>query len=88
MAEGFTDNNDVEYRISKCDENSIDSEVQNIIDEQNLINNVLNQPFSTCFVSITNTELEFELANLISDSSTNDHTENPLASTTLKSIHT
>jgi len=88
MAEGFTENNDVEYRISKCDENSIDSEVQNIIDEQNIINNVLNQPFSTRVVSATDTELEFELANLIYDPSTNDHIENPLASTTLKSIHT
>ncbi len=88
MAEGVTDNNDVEYRISKFDENSIDSQVQSIIDQQNIINNVLNQPFSTGFLSITDTELEFELANLISDSSTNDHIENPLDSTTLKTIHT
>jgi hypothetical protein len=68
-----TNTNDDEYRLSKIDDTSINSELQLFIDEQKLINEVLARPLMTSIIS--DTELEFELANLIYESPANTNTE-------------
>jgi hypothetical protein len=77
-------NNDDERRISKLDENSINSELQIIIEEQNIINEAFSQPFSSPAISNTESELERELANLMFEYSENDNVENSLTVTTDK----
>jgi len=78
-------NNDDENRTSKFDENSIDSELQIILDEQKIINDAFSQPFPSRIISFTDTELEYELANLMFDPPENDHVENLLTVSTDKS---
>ncbi|CAM4860974.1 unnamed protein product [Rotaria socialis] len=63
--DGVTEENNGEFRTSELIGNSIDSEVELIIDEQKKINEVLCQPFPSRIVSVTESELEYELANLI-----------------------
>ncbi|CAF0890597.1 unnamed protein product [Adineta ricciae] len=88
VADEFVFNNGDDIRLTIIDDNEIDSEVNVIIKEQDEINTILNQPFSTRVVSISDTELEYELANLIYGCPAIDYKENPLATTTatLKSV--
>ncbi|CAF1181853.1 unnamed protein product [Adineta steineri] len=79
-------NNDDENRISILDQNSIDPEVQMIIEGQNLINEIFNQAFSNRVVSITDSVLECELVNLIYGYPAIDYTENPSITTTIKPV--
>ncbi len=69
-------NNDDECRTSKIDQTSIDSELQIIIDEQEIINETLSKLFPYRVVSVTDTELEYELAKIIIENPENDHVEN------------
>jgi hypothetical protein len=50
-----------------------------------MINQVLTKPFPPHVVSFTDTELEFELANLINENSENPNQECPSLVTTIKS---
>ncbi|CAF1090927.1 unnamed protein product [Adineta steineri] len=79
-------NNDDENRLSSLDENSIDPEVQMIIEGQNLINEIFNQAFSNRVVSITDSVLECELVNLIYGYPAIDYIENPSITTTIKPV--
>ena len=77
---------DDEFRTSKIDDNSINSELQLIFDEQELINTVFARPFPTISIlSATDTELEYELANLMGENSDNANIESPSLATTVKS---
>lgn len=77
------DNNDGELPILPLDDNnSIDSEVQVIIDEQKIINEALSKPLPSRIVSATDSELEYELAKLIYGSPEGDYGEKTLNTNT------
>ncbi|CAF3525477.1 unnamed protein product [Rotaria sp. Silwood1] len=78
------DKNDGERQKSELDEDSIDSELEIILNEQILINEALSQPLSSRIVSITDSELEYELANLIYGHPEKDYIENSSISITRK----
>ncbi|CAF0910268.1 unnamed protein product [Rotaria sp. Silwood1] len=82
--DGFIDKNDSERQKSELDEDSIDSELEIILNEQILINEALSQPLSSRIVSITDSELEYELANLIYGHPEKDYIENSSISITRK----
>ncbi|UJR30324.1 hypothetical protein I4U23_017861 [Adineta vaga] len=88
MADEFIFNNNDDIRLTIIDDNEIDPELEEILHQQKTINTILNQPFSTRVLSISDTELEFELASLIYGCPAIDYKENPLATTTttLKSV--
>ncbi|CAF3337302.1 unnamed protein product [Rotaria socialis] len=83
--DGVTEENNGEFRTSELIGNSIDSEVELIIDEQKKINEVLCQPFPSRIVSVTESELEYELANLIYGHPEIDYVDKSLTSITNKS---
>lgn len=69
---------------------SNDSTVKNINDsnthdQYDGINKAISQIFSSRVISISNSELEYELANLIYGHPEHDYAENPLVATTFKS---
>ncbi|CAF2517852.1 unnamed protein product [Rotaria sp. Silwood2] len=74
------DENDGECQKPEPDENSIDSELEIILVEQKIINEALSQPLSSRIVSVTESELEYELANLIYGHPEKDYVENPTIS--------
>ncbi len=88
VANGSTGDHDDNYRISNIDGNSINSELQTIIDEQKIINEALTQPFPSRIISITDTELEVELATLMFEHPENEHVENAPTPTTANSTST
>ncbi|CAF1553216.1 unnamed protein product [Rotaria magnacalcarata] len=83
--DGVTEENNGEFRTSELVESSIDSEIELIIDEQKKINEVLSQPFLSRIVSVTESELECELANLIYGHPEIDYVDKSLTSITNKS---
>ncbi|CAF0763718.1 unnamed protein product [Rotaria sordida] len=85
MIDDTIDKNNGEYRISELDENSIDLELKIILEEQKIINETFSQPLSSRIVSVTDSELEYELANLIYGHPEKDYIENPSISITDKS---
>jgi hypothetical protein len=88
VTNGSTGEHDDNYRISNIDGNSINSELQTIIEEQKIINETLTQPFPSRIISITDTELEVELATLMFEHPENEHVENAPTSTTANSTST
>ena len=70
-------NDDDDDRLSRLNENGIDAEIQVIIDQQEIINQTLAQLFPSRVVSVSDTELEFELANLIYGHPEKDYVEAP-----------
>jgi hypothetical protein len=67
------------------EENMNDPNIQATIDQYDGINKAIGQIFSSRVVSITDSVLESELANLIYGNPANDYAENPLVVTTFKS---
>ena len=61
----------VQFRESAIEQMCINSEIQSIIDEQDLINETLRTPFSNRVISTTDTELNLELANLVFEQTKN-----------------
>ena len=82
---GFTVNNEKDQCLINRDEYLINSAIQIIIDEQDGISNVLSQPLSNHMTSVTDSELEHELANLVYEHSEDDYTEKTFATITSKS---
>lgn len=69
----------------KKGENENDTDIQAMIEQSDGINKVIGQIFSNRVVSVANSELEYELANLIYGHPENDYAEQPLVATTFKS---
>ncbi len=84
VTNGLLVNNDDELRISILDENSIDPEIQSLIDEQTRIFEAFSQPFPSRIISVTESEFECELAKLILEQSENECIELPLHATIIK----
>ncbi len=76
VTNGTTGDHDDDYRLSKIDGDSINSELQNMLEEQKIINEVLTQPFPSRVISVTDTELELELATLMLEHPEKDHVQN------------
>ena len=74
---GNNDDDDVD-RLSRLNENGIDAEIQVIIDQQEIINQTLAQLFPSRVVSVSDSELECELANLIYGHPEKDYVETPV----------
>ena len=83
MSNNSTRKND-QY-VSNIEKHGVDPDIQATIRESNGVNNVIGQIFSNRVISISDSELEFELANLIYGNPENDYAENPLFATTFKS---
>ena len=75
------DGNEDLQRISRIEDISINSELQTILEEQKRIDQAFSQPFPARVISTTDTELEFELANLMLEYSDNDFDKIPLTPT-------
>lgn len=75
-----------DIRLTIIDDHDVDSELETILDKQTTINSILAQPFSTRVLSISDTELEYELANLIYGCPEAEYTETPSTAATLKSV--
>ncbi len=80
---GSTVKND--KQIANTEENGIEPNVQDMIERYDEVNKVIGQIFSSLVVSISDSELEYELANLIYGHPENDYAENPIVATTYKS---
>jgi len=65
------EDDNVQFRESAIEQMGINSEIQSIIDEQDLINETLRTPFSNRVISTTDTELNLELANLVFEQTKN-----------------
>ncbi|CAF2562446.1 unnamed protein product [Rotaria sp. Silwood2] len=85
-SKGLTANND-DNNTSKSNTEiqDIAPDVQIIINEQDGISNTLSKPFPNRVVSVTDSELESELANLVYGRPENDYAENPIPAPTFKS---
>jgi hypothetical protein len=82
MTNGAAGDHDDDDRLSKTDGDSVNSELQNFIDQQNIITKVLTQPFTSRIVSTTETELELELDKIVLENSQNDQEEDKPTVTT------
>jgi hypothetical protein len=80
-----TVNNDNKNRIPNKEENGISPDTQILIKEQDAINNIIRQTFPTRVISVSNSELEIELANLIYGHPEKDYAETPHVAPTFKS---
>jgi hypothetical protein len=80
----IVDNDGDDNRTSILDRNSIDSVLRNYLEQQEMIAAAFIQPFTSRFVSITDTELEFELQNIMDDVPENVSTDDKLGTSTLK----
>ncbi|CAF1149287.1 unnamed protein product [Rotaria magnacalcarata] len=82
---GVIVNNDNNKANSNTGKNCIDPDVQITIDEQNEISNALRQPVSNRVVSVTDAELEIELARLVYGNPEEDYAENASIARVFKS---
>ena len=72
--------------VTLCkEENGISPDTQVIIREQDQINNVIRHAFPPRVISVTDSEFEYELANLVYGHPEKDYAENPLVAPTFKS---
>jgi len=68
----------------KNDKNIANTE-ENGIEQYDGVNKIIGQIFSSRVVSVSDSELEWELVNLIYGHPENDYAENPIVATTYKS---